>query len=472
MLTRPVSRLALLATALATFVTALPGTSTAASSTMIARRFDDGLDSRLAGSSVSSALAALGYTTSTYANGRSAAAAFSDGKTSAVFGVFGHGNAGIVQTDEGPTDEEDEILAAGEIIDVNLGTWAFWSNYLHYLDVDDMRFAVFAGCYTANVDPIWRSFGDVGEQRGVDSIVGWTGLVYYPALCTSCDYSGNYFWSRFATYVRSNDTVATALAKARSDLVALEGNAGGWDAWKFDGAVASPGSVRLAPAGSGEALNSRPFGIDPFDLLELPVARRTAYDVEGREVVDVETTSGVGYRLDAVTGDLLWVGAPASTDESAPPMTTAEAERRAVEFAEAHLPWFRRAAGVEFVTEPTHEDGDALLGYRWRLRTPAGPGPAWVEVELDRRTGNVVYFSASRVAAAGEEVRMTRDDAVAAARRAAGAESAALVSATTDVWHGPRWTVTLDRPGEGLTPDYVQVVVDAATGDVLGVTST
>lgn len=451
--------------------TAQPSAAAPPEATMIGRRFDDGLDSRLSSQEVSRALNSLGYSSVAHAGGHSAADAWSDGLSTAVFGAFGHGNAGIVQTDEGPTDEEDEILAAGDLLDISAGNLWFWGNYLHYIDVDDMRLAIFAGCYTANTDPEWGSFGTVAEERGVDSVVGFSDLVYFPAECADCNYSGNYFWSRFSTYASQGDTVGTALSKSRADLVAKEGDAAGWDKWRLHGALDRPGDVRLAPAASGTAWNSRPYGIDPFDLVALEATSRQANTVEGREVVDVGTTEGVGYRVDNDTGQLLWLSAPTSLrgEES---LSDDEVERRALDFARSNVPGFEPFSGAITRTRPSREEGDAVSGVRWRVTLPSGLGPEIIEVEVDRRTGAVVYFSAARGAGVATEIGVDGTHAVATAKRALNDGAAEVVSVVSETWERPTWTVTLDRTGQRRTPDFVRVHVDARSGQVLAKTST
>lgn len=450
-----------------------PTGASSAPATLIARRFDDGLDSRLSAQHLEGALSNLGYGSSTHLNGRRAADAWGDGLSANVFAAFGHANAGIFQTDEGPSDDRDEILAAGNLWDLSGGNWWFWGNYLHYVDVDDMRLAIFAGCYTANVDPYLDSFGNVAEERGVDTVVGFSDLVYYPAFCTSCDYSGNYFWGRFSSYAQAGDTIAVALGKARNDLVAKEGDAGGWQSWKFDGALARPGDARLVPAGPGTPWNSRPFGIDPFDLLTLSISSARVTDVDGRSVLDVETDQGVSYRRDALSNDLLWLAAPASVaGDNANSITEEQARDRAVQFARANVSWFDPAAGDIHLSRPTREDGDLLLGFHWRRSIDGVRGPAIVEIEVDRRTGAIVGFSAARVSPKATAISISEADAVASARIAAGDPGAALVTATAEIWDRGRWSVVLDRAGDRLTPDLVKVIVDGRSGRVLSFTAT
>jgi hypothetical protein len=59
-------------------------------------------------------------------------------------------------------------------------------------------------------------------------------------------------------------------------------------------------------------------------------------------------------------------------------------------------------------------------------------------------------------------------DLVAAMTPTHGAE----VTVLGDVWHRPRWTVTVDRGLDGPVPDVERFQIDAATGEVLSRTTT
>lgn len=476
MLRRRLSRGAAAVAAAAALLLADATSVMAADSTATAygMRFSDGLDSRLAATEFASALRGVGYGATSYTSGRTAMGAWDDGLGSQVYGVFGHGNAGYMQVDEGPTDAEDEMIAAGTVDHINGfyndGHISFWSNYLPYVDIDDMKLAVFAGCYTANVDPSVGSLPKVAKERGVDSTVAFSGLVYFPAKCTSCLYSGNYFWSRFSFYAKAGDTVSVALSKARSDLVAKEGSAGGWNAWRVDGAADRPGDVRIKPAGQGQPLGSSFFGINPFDLTALTATSSRTYSVEDRNVTDTSTEEGVTFRRDADSGELLWVSAPASVQGSSI-LSDTQAREAAIAFAEQHLSWFDAAAGEVTDRSVSHEPGDDLHAVTWRARGEHGDGPQRVELEVDKRTGSIVYFSAAQADGSPKEATVSREEAIAAATAAVGS-GAAVVSAEQDTWDRPRWQVTFDRPGQSMMPDLVKVTVDATTGKVVGMEAT
>lgn len=446
---------------------AVPAMATAADpATMVGERYDDGLDSRLSAQHLAQAASAVGYAAATHASGRPAQAAWSDGLDATVYGLFGHANAGLFQTDE---TASDEFLAAGLFGAGGYGSNVrLWSDYLPFVDVDDMKLAILAGCYTANSDPDLGSFPQQGRELGIDSVVGFTGLVYYPANCTSCNYSGSLFWDRFSVYAGGGASVGTALSKAAADLRASEGDPGGWDSWYVGGAADFPAGVRLTPAGSGEPLNAKPFGIDPFDPLALSMTSSRSVTVDGRSYTDQETAEGVSLRREQESGDLVWLSAPVSTqgDEQ---LSADAARKQAVEFAESFVRWFEASSFVLTSQEDvSHIEGDSIERFTWRSRTPDGrPGPGAVTVELDRRTGAVVDFSAARVSPQHTAGTIDQATAVEAAMQTVRGEGR-VTTVAQDVWERQRWTVTIEG-APGRTPDTARVVVDGRTGEVISV---
>lgn len=157
----------------------LAGDAAAWESRTIGRHFNDGLDTRLSAQRVGEATRALGYNSRWYLAGRSAMGARDDGRISQVFGIFGHSNTGIFQTNEGATDDLDEIVAAEGALEPPIfcsGTICSWQSYLLSLDTDDLELAILAGCYTAGNDPsYWGSFPRKGRQIGMDATVSFTG---------------------------------------------------------------------------------------------------------------------------------------------------------------------------------------------------------------------------------------------------------------------------------------------------------
>ncbi len=449
---------------------ALASPALGAEATTIGERYADGLDSRLAAQRLADAARGVGYTATAHTSGRSAADAWDDGLDAAVFGVFGHANAGLAQTDEGAGGAPSQYLVAGFPGDTGGSNVALWSDYLPFLDVDWMKLAVFAGCDTALSSEWEGSWLDRARELGVDSVLAFRQLVFYPASCTTnCDYSGNYLWGRFSTYARAGDPVRTAISKAVADLTAKEGSGDGWESYVVGGSVANPGAVRITPAGDGQALTSKPLGIDPFDPLALTVTERRALTVEGQPVEDRATAEGVAYRLDA-DGDLIWLQAPASTRGTSE-LDDAAVRAAALRFLDEHVAAFDAGAQALTGTEAVaHAEGERLQRLTWRRMTGDVPAAERVTVEVDRRTGAVTFLSVAR---AGERLAgapIAREAAIAAARTAAD-DAGTVQDARLDVWDRARWTVTFARDG-GRVPAVKKVTVDASTGDVVAVRST
>lgn len=458
----------------------LSSPSQAASGVNIGQRYNDGLDSRHSAASFTSAANAMGYDARGHTGGRSATDTFNDGIGASVMGLFGHANAGIFQTDEGPTDPEDAILAAGTATDAvsPYANLRFVTEYFPYLEADDMRLMVLAGCYTSLNGP-WGNFNDAAVSRGVDSVIGFSGLVYFPATSPgtsagSANYSGNYFWDRFGYHSRTGVTISTALYRARTDLVAKEGSAGGWNKHVIRGAVGNPAGVRLRPAGNGEPLNSQPLATLPFTTFGglTPTASTTTEDGDGAELTDVTTAEGVQYRQRQDGTVLDAVGTPSAEGEVT--LTAAEARTAAEDFAKANVPGFGTHWRLVADETVSHTEGDAVRLLRWRTVTGGRDAAREVTVELDRRTGAAVYFSAARGTADGAAFPVTAGQAEATARELTG-DRTTTATVVADTWNASRWTVTFDRGltgwSEARVPDSDRLVIDARTGKVLSRTT-
>lgn len=451
-----------------TLALAISPPSSAADAFTVGQRFaKDGLDSRHAAARVADELRAVGYASTGDTDGASANEVWNAGIGAGVIGYFGHANAGVFQVDEGPTPDQNQYIGAGldsDVVSIDAKA-RWWSEYLPFVDVDNVRLAILAGCYTSKESPDYGSFMRTGPEKGMDAVVGFQDFVYFPAACTSCNYSGNYFWDRFAVHARSGHGVSTALSLARSDLVAKEGNAGGWDLFRITGSVPAPGNVRVAPGGPGEPLTSRPFGISPFTVSSLHTKSVSSGQSWAGGTTDVSTEEGVFYRKDAATGRLLDVVAPASTAGEVR-LDLAAASSAARTFIAGHVAGFGPEWTLESSRTTSHVDGEELASFRWRVRTSDGTaGPALVDVELDRRTGAVTYLvSASASSSAGFQVDRDRARQIAASVvDVTGAD----VRVAADVWGKARWTVTVNRGLDGYVPDVDTVVIDGVTGSVL-----
>lgn len=442
----------------------------AADSYVYGRYFNDGLDSRQGAYEFGKATERAGYRLFGSLQGASATDAWTGGLYAAVYADFGHGTAGVFQTEEGATDAEDEFVAAGSRAEpFTPEHFAYWTEYFPH-NADRIRLAIIAACDTANTDVRFGSLPEMGRELGIDSVVGFGELVFYPANCygsaVGCDYSGNYFWKRAGAYLEAGDTVRDALSKATADLVTLEGDPQGWQNWYARGGVDDAGAVTITPAANGTAYNMHPMGVEPFDPAELVDVDQSTSTIDGRTVIDHITEQGVSYRTDAGSGDLLWLAAPAALS-GAVTMTADQARESALEFVGDNVKWF--SAGSMDLQEQTsahHGLGDALSRFVWRTRQGSTANPAYVLVEVDRKTGAVVTFIATRKAPLTGLATITRDVAIAAARAVVGALGQ-VTAAEYQPWDRKRWVITIDRGTRGLFRDVLRVVVDATTGTVV-----
>lgn len=443
----------------------------AQSATTIGGIWEDGMDTRRSANDVAHAVNRVGYRTSSYLSGRSAQDAWGDARGTAVYGLFGHANGGQIQVGEGVTDASDQIIKAGKIdtLDTSVGNVHYWKDYVPYLDVDFMKVAILAGCYTARRDPNDGDFTTMGPKMGMDAVLGFIDFVYYPSGCVSCTYSGNYLWSRFAVYVEQGDTLQVAISKSVSDLEASEGDDAGWASWYFGGSVDEPEDVRLAPRDDGEGFTSQPAGLDaraagPGSKVERPV------QVGAKNYRDYRFASGLAHRREADTGRLVWLQR-AAKQRGRIRVSKRAARRAARTRAASEVPWFvgsrKRLVSNMSVR---HGKGERIQRFVWRLMSNRALGPGMVKIEVDRRAGRVTSFSASRVRPRSRSFEVPRKAAIARARRAVG--SRGKVTARRDVWKSSRWVVTINRGRRGGFPDIVKVMIDGQTGHTLSISKT
>jgi hypothetical protein len=374
--------------------------------TSIGMRFNDGLDTRLSATAFRDAARSAGYTGTSYTAGRSADDAWTDGLGLGRLRAVRALDGGIFQTDEGPSDDQDPIVAAGRTQDLVplYANLRFFTEYLPYADVDDMRLLILAGCYTAQSGQL-GNFNEVAVSRGIDSAITFSGLVMYPATAygtaaSTTNYSGNYFWSRFSYHATTGVTVSTALARARTDLVAKEGSAGGWDRYVIRGAAAAPGSVKLKPAGEGEPLNSRPVATPQFTATTAltPVRTTTTQGPAGEPLTTVETAEGVEYRS-AADGSLVdLVGTPTTSGE----VRLGVDETRAVaqEFAQRNVAGWDSSWQLTAAEPVSHLEGDALTLLTWRPVGDDGHADARQVTALRRSATTATTSAWSRAAPA------------------------------------------------------------------------
>jgi hypothetical protein len=444
----------------------------AANEVSLGRRYDDGLDTRLSALHLRDAAASIGYTAGASTIGRTANDAWSDGLNSAVFGLFGHANGGVFQVDEGPTDLEDPWLFAGRSTDVLPLTpnMRSFSEYLPFADVDDMRLLILAGCDTAQQSG-YGDFAAVAEAKGIDAVVVFPELVYYPsttpgAAIGTTDYAGNYFWGRFAYHATTGADVRTSLARARTDLVTKEGAASGWDLFVVEGAVANPGAVRLTPADNGQLLDSDPAATTAYSSFSnLSVTDLAVTEgVAGEQLTTAQTAEGVTVRRHTDGTVLDAVGVPSR--QGAVTLSLEASRSLAATFVSTQAGASATAWQLVDERTATHGGGETLAAFTWRPTVGSvAAGPGRIDVEIDRRTGAVVYYAASRPTSEPDvvEPRLTQAEALAVVAEFAST-AGADVDAELASWDRPTWTVTVDRGHDGAVPDVDRFVLDAVTG--------
>lgn len=480
--------------------------------------WDDDLDTRWQAHVMSAAASQVGYEAFEDLDGRTSDGSFKDGRGSAVFGMFTHASSGLMKT-QWQSGQPDQWIYSG-CPDCTHPSMRMLSEYRPLLDVDDVRLAIFAGCYTSLVPSWGYSLPEVAAARGMDSTIAFPGLVYSPVSTSErpmseTRYSGNYFWERAATYLKNGAAVADAMKWATSDLLAKEGDAGGWDEYQIDGSIASPGQMTLTPERGGRLGTSDllwdanlatdedwvdwavAFAEDRVDfanalidiLLEnTPTAAGLVAGPGGSEYLVVGTAEQVTYRFDE-NGRLVDLSS-SPTAQGDPTYSVAEAAEIATQFAMEH------AAGFDQTWPRSdrvlhHIEGENLARFTWRPRTHGIPVGRTVLIEVDLRTGDIGHYidaqARSSSAPAALEGVVTEGQAIKTAREAAGA-GGELVSADLEHWVQTRWLVTLDyteptvvdvpASGGGTVqekveiPRFVQVEIDALTGDVQALSGT
>lgn len=452
----------------------------------VGKTFRDGLDTRHSAVALMNATRTLGYTSTAYSEGRSASEAWNDGKEAAVLGLFGHANAGLMRVGEAASEPDDEYITAGvisgEVLDFAYGkvfeliglsyTVKAWTEYLPFIDVDDVRLAILGGCYTANGDALFGDFEDAGAAVGVDALIAFTDLVYNPSNCgANCVSAGNYFWDRFSAHIATGVSAGVAMSQARTELVAREGNAWGWDKYRITGTVADPAGTVLAPSGAGQPLTSQPLGgVSPFtSVSSLTEKHRSVEQSLLGSVLSVASNEGVNFRRDMQTGRLIDLYAPASTQDVPMLLTPAEAESVALAFLEEEGLTVDAWAMSGDLTN--HGDGQALASFAWReVRRDGVPGGRQVSVEVDRKTGALTYFAAVE-APSSAAFSIDPSQAIEAAL-AVASDPSGRVTSTQDVWARPRYFVQIDHGHINGVPIVEVIEVDGQTGEVLGQRST
>jgi len=297
----------------------------------------------------------------------------------------------------------------------------------------NVRLVIFGGCLTANTGG--RGFGNLvqsAKRLGVGSVIAFRNDINYPAPGPKASQQGgNYFWARFAVYVRRGSTIGTAIHQAQGDLLKQSGRAKtkyGFDSAVIGGASAHPASLRLTIKGS----------------------RASA---AGDHVIKRDQH-----------GDVVSFGAP-STTAGARRLSVVAARAVATRFLTQQAPHVA-SAGLRVVSQGAAglAPGEELESFTYRSRLGDVPGPALAQVEVDLRSGKVIFEAARRVTPSSTRFLLTVGQAKAAARAAVRGRGAVL-STKKDVWSYPRWAVTLKAPGGGSAT----VELNAADGHVAGI---
>jgi hypothetical protein len=389
------------------------------------------IDTRPSASALGAALAGLGYVSHTELAGQRPVRIKQEAPSAAVIAVFEHANAGIMLTHgRGTRVCRTEGLVAADGTACNgryLGL-----GQLPAMSLVRTRLLIFGGCLTANTS----SYGDgnllrAATRLGVHSAIGFRGLIYNPEPGPNASKeTGNYFWSRFAYYVRRSYTIGSALHLAQGDLLRQNGGmtSDGFDTWVVAGDSSQPAALRLTLSGA--------------------------------------QTSGIGNNRTArrdPDGDLIGFSASATTGGPRR-LSILAARSDASRFLGQEAPQIaRKGLRVISETSASHQSGQALESFTYRSRDAGVPGPAFAQVEVDLRNGEIVYESAGSVSPSSTRFVITRKQARATAM-AAVRETGAVVSVEKDIWRYPRWTVTIRTRSASA-----MVEIDAANGHLASI---
>ena len=125
----------------------------------------------------------------------------------------------------------------------------------------------------------------------------------------------------------------------------------------------------------------------------------------------------------------------------------------------------------------SHGAGEVLTLVEYRTNDAGVAGPSSLSLEVDRRSGAVVCLADVHGAAAGSAAQpgsvVTRDAAVQIALARTRHATPIVSAVSQEVWNRLTWTVELSGTSEDdRFPARERVTVDAATGEVVAVSST
>ena len=399
--------------------------------------FAGSIDTRPSASALGGALQGLGYASHEELKGQTPQAVLQEAPAASVIGIFNHASAGVMDTGGGGKTFCEPVGLTGSRRSLS------YCRHNHFLSLGNLlpnslsgvRLLIFGGCDTANNGS--RDYGNLmrtSKELGARSVIGFSGLIYYPRLGVPgvSHVSGSYFWSHFAGYLKRKFTIYSAWHRALADMATVNkaygGVTDGYETLVIGGASPHPGNQRLTITGHH--------------------ATGPAQD-----------ESAVRNRQ----GDLVEFSAPAATS-GATHLSGIAARSAATRFLTKHAPHIA-SAHLTIVSQrrASHGAGEELESFIYRSHIAGIPGPAIALLEVDLRTGKVVFEAAGRATPSTTRFAITRPRAEIAALAAIGGRGR-ILSVSQDIWSYPRWTATLQQGGS-----LQKVELDAANGRVVGV---
>lgn len=189
-------------------------------------------------------LDALGYFASSRTNGTAPLSMDTGhGQADAVWAFFGHGGPGVAEFYNMTSGATTRLYAEAGI---GAGCAAPNDCITDYLGgkLSKMKLALFAGCNTGDMQDGSKKYDGslltaATSGAGIDSAVGFTETIYWPAM----DYWTDQFFKDF----QSGDTVLGSATSAQAYVLEVFGQYYGSNSWKIQGSV----SVKLKPAAYG-----------------------------------------------------------------------------------------------------------------------------------------------------------------------------------------------------------------------------
>lgn len=170
---------------------------------------------------------------------RAASDAWTWAKGDTIWAFYGHGRAGgILFKDAGGNTSEIVAESNGNAN----GTWGnrgprYYLSLYTDTDISKVAFMYFSGCETANNDSWDGNLVDYADWKGVDSAVGFTGLVLAPQW-TNYQYPEyiNYFNQQLWARLDQGDAIKIAFDRAGSAYYAKYGSYQGTNTYRANGA--------------------------------------------------------------------------------------------------------------------------------------------------------------------------------------------------------------------------------------------